>query len=94
MSNLDVVVYGKDGEWYRVLAFDPRGNVAAYLAIPDDPGDEGLQEFRRVGIDPLLCWAKDTAIELAAKHRISSVRHLSPWPFEARQGGPPVIVLE
>ena len=92
MGYRDVVVYGKDGLWYRVLAFDPQGNVAAYRVIPDDPDDQGLLEFRRVGIDPLLSWAKDTANDLAAKHGIASIQHLSPWQFKEPEDGPLIML--
>ena len=88
MIHRDAVFYGKDGAWYRVLAFDPQGKIAAYLVVPDEPVDERLLEFRRVGIDPLLSWAEDTANDLAAKHGISSVQHLSPWPFKEPRSGP------
>jgi hypothetical protein len=81
MNLRDVVVYGKDGAWYRVLAFDAQGNVLAYLMWPDDPEAEGLLEFRQIGIDPLLTWAKNAASDLAAKHRITAIQQLSPWPF-------------
>jgi hypothetical protein len=81
MKLRNVVVYGKDEAWYRVLAFDAQGNVLAYLTWPDDPEDERLLEFRRIGIDPLLALAKNAASDLAVKHCITAIQQLSPWPF-------------
>lgn len=81
MNLRNIVVFGKDDIFYRVLAFDGRGKVLAYLTWPDDPEDESLLEFRRIGIDPLLVHAKDAATDLAVKHGITAIQQLSPWPF-------------
>jgi hypothetical protein len=81
MNLRDVVVYGKDEAWYRVLAFNAQGNVVAYLMWPDDPEDEELLEFRRIGLDPLLAYVETAASDLAFEHRITAIQHLSPWPF-------------